>query len=945
MERRGGGLSQRREIGITMAENATYFSSISEVSVEFIVLARPDGMVLHANRTALNLVRARLEDVINRPFWEGPWWATNPPVRARLRDAIAAVAKGEQVRYEVEVLAADGNSATLDFSLNPVHDDSGTVAMLLAEGHDITARRGADAALQQTLARLRGVLDSTLDPVVTIDQYGTIQSASRSIQRVFGYKPEEVQGKNVHILMPNPHHDAHDGYLANYRRTGQTNILGRTREFQAIRKDGTLFPIELSVSRVDIPGQPNLFTGIIHDISERRAAEEQLRQAEALLAGVIENVTSVVFSKDLEGRYSLTNKRFQTIWGVPKEQLLGKTAAELFPPALARQIAESDKAALESGHAVETEEVVDFSDGPHVFMSSKVALVGADGKPYGLCGISTDITERKRAEEEVRLLQTISLAISETRSLGDALSTTLRVICEATGWDYGEIWLPSADGRSLVVGQSWVAPGSDSMEAIASASRELSARPGESIPGRIRAEKRTIWYPDLAELPPKQFARSKVVIKAGATAGAGIPIMLADEVVAVLLFFLRHSRAQDTRLLTLVSAAVSPLGNAIQRKRAEDEVHKYRQKLEDLVTERTDQLQASHEQLRNADRLASIGTLAAGLGHDMNNVLLPIRCRLDAMDASRLPVDVQEHFAAVRKSVAYLQQLSDGLHLLALDPGEDDASGETTDIHEWWEQVGPLLRRAAHKHVDFGVSLADALPRVNVAPHRLTQAILNLVVNAGEAVPKPGGRIKLWAKKGARASVQIGVTDNGHGMSPEVKRRATDPFFTTKKRGLGTGLGLALVHGVSQSAGGTVVIESEPGEGTTVLMRLPGAPELPKSKHGPPTAAVSIQDEHVASFVCTFLRSAGVEPARVPEGNGPGAHACWITDATPGALEGAKAFLGRKGRRCVVAIGPMGNGSAPWRRAGAVTLEGVTDFQEFRRVMGEAIAAATGVAT
>jgi PAS domain S-box-containing protein len=936
-------------VTFTMPETARYLKAMFDGASEYIGLLTPDGAILHTNRISLEAIGAKLEDVVGRPFWETPWWTESPANQARLREAVATAAGGEPVRFEFQRRGRDGETITLDFLLTPVRDESGKVILLVPEGRDITQRREAEQALQQILARLKAVLESALDPVVTIDRYGVVQSVSRSIERVFGYRPDEVVGKNVSMLMPSPHRGAHDGYLAKYRRTGQTNILGRTREFQAVRKDGTVFPIELSVSRVEVPGESgdNLFTGIIHDVSERRQTEEQLRQTEALLSGVIENATSVVFAKDLQGRYTLVNKRFQTLWGIPKEQLVGKTAVELFPPTLAADIAASDRAALESGEPIETEEVIDFSDGPHVFMSSKASLIGSDGKPYGLCGISTDITERKRAEQEVRLLQTISLSISEARSLSDALTTTLRVICESTGWDYGEVWLPAPDGATLVASQSWVKPGphSPAMETLATSSALSVIKPGTSVAGRVYQEKRTIWYPDLAQLPATQFPRTQMAIKAGATAGGGIPITLANEVVAVLLFFVHRSRAQDSRLLKLVASAVAPLGNAIQRKRAENELDKYRQQLETLVAERTSQLQVTHEQLRSADRLASIGTLAAGLGHDMNNVLLPIRCRLDAMDATNLAKDIQDHFAAVRKSVSYLQQLSDGLHLLALDPSEDGASGETTDIQDWWEQVGPLLRRAAPKHADFSVVISEGLPRVTVAPHRLTQAILNLVVNAGEAIPKSGGKIKLWAKKSGRSQVQIAVTDNGHGMSEEVRRRALDPFFTTKKRGLGTGLGLALVHGVSQTAGGDVLIESEPGKGATVIMRLPCAQEANKRGRAAPTAAVSLQDERIASFVCTFLRSAGVEPTRMKADRAPGAHTCWVTDPTPDALATAKSFLKAKKGRCVVAIGATGTELSQWRRAGAVILEGVADFENFRRVMGKAIAAATGNGT
>lgn len=517
----------------------------------------------------------------------------------------------------------------------------------------ITTDRSTRASLEQTLAQHEAILASALDPIITIDPFGVIQSASDSIERVFGWKPREVIGRNVRVLMPEPHHSAHDSYLATYRATRKTNILGRTREFTAVRKDGQQFPVELSVSRVDIPGAKEpWFMGIIHDT-----------------------------------------------------------------------------------------------------------------------------TDRKRIEDE--------LAIHRTQ-------------------------------------------------------------------------------------------------------------------------------------------------------------------LEAMVKERTSQLEMSNEQLRQADRLASIGTLAAGLGHDMNNVLLPIRARLDALDAAKLPPHVREQFHAVRRSVNYLQQLSDGLHLMALDPDDADASTGETNIEEWWKQVGALLSKAVPKRVALSVEFEPNLPEIALPPHRLTQSILNLLVNAGEAI-RGEGRVRLWASRtgsaktaksaAQAATVRIGVTDNGEGMAAEVRKHALDPFFTTKKRGLGTGLGLSLVRGVAQSTGGTVEIESEVGAGTTVVLNLPTAASRGRSAadvHDPNHAAViSIRDRRGASLVSTLL-NAGHFTVKVADAPGSERSLLWVVEPAMTTIQAAAQYLRADRKRRIVLFGQP---ETDWSKLGALVIDDPTNMDTIRRTLGEAIAA------
>jgi signal transduction histidine kinase len=205
-----------------------------------------------------------------------------------------------------------------------------------------------------------------------------------------------------------------------------------------------------------------------------------------------------------------------------------------------------------------------------------------------------------------------------------------------------------------------------------------------------------------------------------------------------------------------------------------------RTRLHRLITEQTKALATANLRLHLADRLASLGTLAAGLGHDMNNVLLPVRARLNALEHAGITEAALSHVTAVRRSVAYLQHLSDGLHFLAVDPDGPGASsnGEgSTNLASWWKQVGALLAKGVPKNVKITSDFPPKLPLVSVAPHWLTQAMLNLIVNAGESFSKgkTGARVRIWAKveDGGRM-VQLGVTDNGRGMTPVVQRRALE---------------------------------------------------------------------------------------------------------------------------------------------------------------------------
>lgn len=388
-----------------------------------------------------------------------------------------------------------------------------------------------------------------------------------------------------------------------------------------------------------------------------------------------------------------------------------------------------------------------------------------------------------------------------------------------------------------------------------------------------------------------------------------------------------------------------------------------------VIRDTTDRLAAA-QHLREAERMSSIGTLAAGLGHDMNNMLLPLRAHLNVVAAADAAPKVRRRMQQINQIVDYLQQLADGLHYLAADGGPVDAPG-STNLHEWWEQVGLLLSKSVPRHVRVEAALPGSLPPVAIAAHRLTQAVLNLIVNAGQAIRPPSpttaanrrsprkaraseqdrhrtavtGTVYVSAtvarhrgNSGSRASagmVRLVIRDNGTGMTDEARRRAFELFFTTKPRTMGTGLGLPLVARIVSGAGGSVDIDSAPGRGTSVTLNLPVAP----ARHGSGRrgsrrrpramiASIAVSDQRAASLIRQVLHSAGVA---TPTGTDPHDADLWIVEPERVTPDDAARWRTRRddadGDGTLVVVGPLARREAPhWEAIAQIIIDRPEDY-------------------
>jgi len=187
-----------------------------------------------------------------------------------------------------------------------------------------------DSAASSDAARWRSIIESAVDGIIVIDERGRIEAFNPAAERLFGYTDDEVRGRNVNVLMPSPYHEEHDEYLARYLETGAKKIIGVGREVTGLRRDGTTFPLHLSVGEMLLPGGRK-FTGILHDLTERVSLENRLRASEARWRAVVECAVDAVIVIDARGRIEGFNPAAERLFGYTEDEVIGQNVSMLMP--------------------------------------------------------------------------------------------------------------------------------------------------------------------------------------------------------------------------------------------------------------------------------------------------------------------------------------------------------------------------------------------------------------------------------------------------------------------------------------------------------------------------------------------------------------------------------------------------------------------------------------
>ncbi|HUF26851.1 MAG TPA: PAS domain S-box protein [Gemmatimonadaceae bacterium] len=260
---------------LTAEELELRFRALFDHTFQLTGLLTPDGTLIEANRTALDLIGADRQQVVGRPFWDTPWWEDSEENRARVRDAVTRAARGEFVRFETEVRRAGGEPMCIDFSLKPVADETGRVVLLIPEGRDVTDRHEAEKALRISEAKFAGIVSIAADAIVTVDEEQRITLFNDGAEAIFGYASDEVLGQPLDILIPEQVRQVHRHHIEEFARGPvAARQMGERREIHGRRRNGELFPAEASISKIDVAGR-RFFTAVLRDVTERRRADEE----------------------------------------------------------------------------------------------------------------------------------------------------------------------------------------------------------------------------------------------------------------------------------------------------------------------------------------------------------------------------------------------------------------------------------------------------------------------------------------------------------------------------------------------------------------------------------------------------------------------------------------------------------------------------------------------
>jgi two-component system, cell cycle sensor histidine kinase and response regulator CckA len=870
-------ITDRKKTEEALRQSEEKYRSIFDNSIEGIFQSTPDGRLITVNMAYARMfgydspdeMISEVTDIASQ-LYANP--AERDEVKRRFDDPVPLT------NYEVAVFRKDGAPIWVSFNARAIRDESGRILYYEGMTENISPRKEAEEALRKNEEKYRSVVENMQDVFYRTDLQGTITMVSASGPEMIGYESvDQIIGLNVgRDFYKNS--DERDRMLALLREKGAVSNL----EVELVRSDGNSIIVSTnSHIYYDKSGQPLGVEGVFTDITARKRAENALRESEEKYRILVENANEGVFVAQ-DGVIRFLNARTAEIVGYGEEELISKPFTEFIHPDDREMVIKSHFRRLRGEEFPGRYPFrILTKDGKSKWVEIEVAVIQWEGRPATLV-LMSDVTERKQAEEALKESEEWYRSIVEDSFDGIFVQKGPKIV-------YANTVLYKMLGysaRELEGMDHWLIYQADDQQAVRERAMarmrgeifshqydvKLQRKDGSHFDGEINARAVTVkgepgvrvWVRDVSKRKRLEEVQRRLATAIEQSADA---IVITDtqgnveyvnpaheritgytreEVLGSLaLVFKERDLNPEPRQESFDSLAGGSgwSGRTIGRRKdgtlyntdvSISPVRDPRGKIANFVgLERdvTQEIQLQN-QLFQSQKMEAVGTLAGGIAHDFNNLLTVVQGFSELLLAEK----DQKHpeYADLKKIFHAAQSGAELVKRLLMFSRKSEPKPVPMKLNKQIVQVEKLLRHTIPKMIDIRLDLSSDLPDVNADPSQIEQVLMNLAVNARDAMPDKGKLTVrtdivtldeeycgLHIEANPGEYVVLEVSDTGHGMDKETVEHIFDPFFTTKEMGRGTGLGLAMVYGIVTQHNGHITVYSEVGKGTTFRVYLP----------------------------------------------------------------------------------------------------------------------------
>jgi hypothetical protein len=786
-----------------LAASEGRYRALMEHANDAILILDPMARVVEVNRETERLLGRPREEIVGHHYDE----FVDPGEQADSARRQGELAIAGTLRVESrQMVRADGNRVSVEVSASVVRVDREWVVLTIL--HDITDRRRSEEALRQSEARMKSVLDAALDAVIMMDEQGRVVSWNARAEELFGWAPDEaIGGRLSELIIPPRYRADHMRGLKAFLATGEGPIIGRRTELSALRRDGSEFPVELTVTALK-EGRASYFNAFVADITERKRAEQEIAERMQLAAFTSDigaaltrdDPLPVVLQQCAEAMMRHLEPAFARIWTLNRA---------------------GDTLDLQASAGMYT-----HLDGAHARVpvgQFKIGLIAAEREPH----LTNDVIHDPRVSDPAWARREGMVAFAGyPLVVGDQLVGVMAMFSRHP------LSANALGSMAAVANQIALGIRRQRSEEDHRASEEQYRLLFESNPHPMWVyDEETLAFLAVNDAALRHYGYSRDEFFAMGV----LDIQPPEEVPAFNQWYetfmtqrepgrtyqsphsLRH-RKKDGAIIE-VDIAANPI------------VFEGRKAWLLLATDVTEK-RSLEAQLLQSQKMESMGRLAGGVAHDFNNLLGIITgygelLRKKVAADPRLIKYVDDILKAAERAAGLTRQLLAFSRKQVLQP-------RILDLNAVVGETEKMLQRLIGEDIQLLTVLDEHVDPVRADPGQMDQVLMNLAVNARDAMPR-GGRLTIetgnvvldqaYSRQHAGVApghyVMLAVSDTGHGMTSEVRTRVFEPFFTTKGPGKGTGLGLATVHGIVQQSGGHIWVYSEPGHGTTFKVYLP----------------------------------------------------------------------------------------------------------------------------